>query len=137
MADNPLDLSGQWHGTFAYPANAGPATPFLANLTESNGHLSGSIIEPDLYGGADPAKALIAGHRAGRSVDFTKTYQGRVVGYKNPVDYVGQLSADGASVTGMWSLLELNGTFEMYRELGMEETVSAETTAKADADIEV
>lgn len=56
---------------------------------------------------------MISGHRSGRSVDFTKIYIDPPQGYENPVDYVGQMSRDGMTVTGMWSLAEMNGTFEM------------------------
>ena len=62
----------------------------------------------------------MVGHRSGRSVDFTKTYLRNEDGYENPVDYVGQLSEDGLTITGVWSLLEWNGEFEMTREAGLE-----------------
>lgn len=71
--------------------------------------------------------AMISGHRSGRSVDFTKTYIDPPQGYENPVDYVGQMSRDGMTVTGMWSLAEMNGTFEMHREERATETQEAET----------
>lgn len=128
---NPLDMTGQWHGTYVYPGKSGPATPFIATITESTGAFAGSIIEPDtVYATGDTLEAGIAGHRSGRSVDFTKTYAGHRIGYENPVDYVGQISADGQSVTGMWSLRSMNGAFEMFRELGLEEQLSAEETVE-------
>ena len=65
--------------------------------------------------------------RDARSVDFTKTYIGAPKIYENPVDYVGQLSPDGMTVTGTWSLLDMNGRFEMHREMRAEETEEAET----------
>ncbi len=71
--------------------------------------------------------AVIAGFRSGRAVDFTKTYQGSASGYENPVDYVGRLSPDGMIVTGVWSLLEWNGTFEMHRDAPGGEAQEAET----------
>ena len=96
-----------------------PTTPFLADIIEEAGAFSGSTIEPDLYGGAS-ANARIVGHRSGRSVDFTKTYRSGEAGYHNPVDYVGQVSEDGLTITGVWSLKDWNGTFEMTREAGLE-----------------
>lgn len=114
---------------FAYPDSAAPATPFLAEILEEAAAFSGTTIEPDLYKSSQ-AHARIQGHRSGRSVDFTKTYAQRDSGYENPVDYVGQLSEDGQRITGVWSLLDWNGTFEMTREEGAkivrEERVAAD-----------
>ncbi|MEM7690294.1 MAG: hypothetical protein AAF291_14850 [Pseudomonadota bacterium] len=123
---DPLDLTGRWDGVFQYPHDHMPTTPFLADIAEQSGAFSGTTIEPDLYGGAS-AGARIVGHRSGRSVDFTKTYGGRTDGYANPVDYVGQLSEDGLMITGVWSLLDANGAFEMTREAGL--VVEAEERA--------
>ena len=71
--------------------------------------------------------ARISGHRAARSVDFTKIYIDPPQGYENPVDYVGQMSRDGMTVVGMWSLADMNGTFEMHREIGVAEREEAGT----------
>ncbi|NQX94653.1 MAG: hypothetical protein HRT64_07020 [Erythrobacter sp.] len=128
MAD-PLNLTGKWDGVFKYPQDYAPVTPFLAEIVEEAGAFSGATIEPDLYK-ASPADARITGHRSGRSVDFTKTYVGRWQGYQSPVDYVGQLSEDGLTITGVWSLKEWNGTFEMTREAGLE--VGLEETAEVE-----
>lgn len=114
------DLTGQWDGTFAYPAKEGPATPFLAQLSQQDGRFTGQIIEPDLYAPGASATAEIVGIVSGGSVDFTKTYRKASRGYENPVDYVGQLSDDGNRITGVWSLLHMNGTFEMTREAAAE-----------------
>ena len=115
MSGDPLNLTGQWDGTFRYPNEALPTTPFLAEISENAGVFSGVIMEPDLHKSGQ-ARSSINGHRAGSSVDFTKVYHARESGYKNPVDYVGQLSADGLSITGIWSLQNMDGTFEMHRE---------------------
>jgi len=116
---DPFNLSGKWDGVFKYPQKSGPTTPFLAEISEDSGTFNGSTIEPDLYK-SSPAHARLAGHRSGRSVDFTKIYLRAESGYENPVDYVGQLSEDGLTITGVWSLLEWNGQFEMTREVGLE-----------------
>lgn len=71
--------------------------------------------------------ARVSGHRSARSVDFTKIYLDPPPGYENPVDYVGQMSRDGMTVAGMWSLADMNGTFEMHREEGVAECEKAET----------
>lgn len=131
---HPHDLTGQWHGTYAYPRGLGPATPFLANIIELDGSFSGTIIEPDAYYKlAENLESLIAGHRGGRAIDFTKTYRSKRHGYENPVDYVGQMSPDGKSITGVWCLLDINGTFEMFRENGIAET--ARTSASVEVDV--
>lgn len=120
---DPLDLTGQWNGTFAYPGSAGPATPFVAAIDEIAGYFTGSINEPDLFTGA-VIVAAITGTRSGSSVDFTKTYGASASGaYDNPVDYVGSLSPGGTIVTGVWSLLDWDGTFEMVRDEAASEPV--------------
>lgn len=128
---DPLDLTGQWNGTYAYPGSAGPATPFVATIVESSGHVAGSISEPDLFTGA-VIEATIAGARSGSGVDFTKTYGASASGaYDNPVDYVGSLSGDGNVVTGVWSLLDWDGTFEMVREAAASAPAGEEVTEQA------
>jgi hypothetical protein len=127
---DPLDLSGKWEGVFAYPQDHMPTTPFLADISEEAGAFSGTIIEPDLYKDS-PASASVVGHRSARSVDFTKTYKDRIRGYENPVDYGGQLSEDGLTITGVWSLKDWNGVFEMTREAGLE--IAAQERAEAEA----
>jgi len=119
MSHNSLDMSGTWDGVFTYPQNALPTTPFLAQILERAGMFSGQTQEPDLYS-SKAAKAVLIGHRAGRAVDFTKTYDHHDKGYSSPVDYVGQLSDDGGTVTGSWTMQEWSGTFEMIRQSTIE-----------------
>jgi hypothetical protein len=121
-----MNLTGSWSGEFSYPRHAGPTTPFLATIADLAGHLSGTIIEPDtFYGGT--LEATLIGHRDGTSVDFIKSYgPGAPIDYANPVDYVGRLSADGMVVSGVWSLLDFDGTFEMHRDALPGEAVVAE-----------
>jgi hypothetical protein len=124
MSKRSQNLTGQWSGEFAYPRHSGPTTPFLANIADRGGRLTGTIIEPDtIHGGV--IEAVIVGTRHGASVDLTKTYSPAApADYAEPVDYVGSLSADGAVIKGVWSLLEWDGTFEMRREEQSEEEVS-------------
>ena len=130
MSD-PLDMTGLWHGTYTYPDYARETLPFVANLTDTGGRLSGTIMEPatgeESYH-AEETEAVLAGSRGGRAVDFTKTYLGAV--WAHSVDYVGQLSADGQSVTGMWSVESLDGVFEMHRDLKLEELAEVEEAAE-------
>ena len=126
MAD-PLDLTGKWDGAYKYPRSYGPTTPFLAEISESAGSFDGTIIEPNLSN-AGSVEARVVGYRSGRSVDFTKTYVNPDQGYENPIDYVGQLSVDGLTITGVWSMLDWNGQFEMTRDAGRQ--IEAEETAE-------
>ncbi len=127
MSEDRLNMTGLWEGTYAYPAYEGPTTPFVAHVDDVDGVLSGSIIEPNTIGFAsDELEALLAGSRTDRAVDFTKTYDGSSDA-AHAVDYVGQLSEDGDRVTGVWSLGELDGTFEMHRERAWEELAVTES----------
>ena len=112
---DPFTLSGNWDGVYTYPKRYGPTTPFVAMIAETGASFEGRILEPHLFAGGT-AEARVAGYRSGRSVDFTKTYVAHAAGYENPVDYVGQLSEDGMTITGIWSMLDWNGEFEMTRE---------------------
>lgn len=66
-------------------------------------------------------------------MDFTKIYDaGAPQEYDNPIDYVGSLSSDGNSITGVWSLLEFDGRFEMHREIAISEPMLASVGIVAD-----
>ncbi|ANU08493.1 hypothetical protein [Paraurantiacibacter namhicola] len=106
-------------------------TPFLARLRQKGSSLTGTISEPDLYA-SGTAEATISGIVSGMSVDFTKIYRRAAAGYENPVDYVGQVLEDGARITGVWSLLHMNGTFEMVRRLAKEEAAKAVVAEEVD-----
>jgi hypothetical protein len=132
MTSRNLNLTGKWSGEFAYPARAGPVTPFLASLQDQNGRLSGSIIEPHIVGG-DVIEASLVGSRDGASVDFTKTYPASAAAdYGQPVDYVGTLSSDGTVIRGVWSLLDWDGTFEMRREAIAGDSVTVQDAARVE-----
>jgi hypothetical protein len=121
-----INLSGLWLGSFSYPAGQGPLTPFLASLEDNDGSLSGSIVEPNTIGNAsEQLQAFVSGSRSGTAVDFTKMYDGESDA-AHAVDYVGRLSEDGNSITGVWSLEQLDGAFQMHREAVWEERMGAE-----------
>lgn len=125
MAHDP-NLSGLWMGSFAYPGGQGPTTPFLASLTDEDGVIRGTTIEPNTIGrSSDQLEAVLSGSRSGSSVDFTKMYDGESDA-AHAVDYVGRLSPDGNSFAGVWSLESFDGTFEMYREAVWEEQAGQE-----------
>jgi hypothetical protein len=121
-----IDLSGLWLGSFSYPAGQGPTTPFMARLVDAGGALSGETVEPNTIGlSAETLDAFIVGRRDGASVDFTKTYDG-AADAAHSIDYVGQLSEGGNRIAGVWSMEEMDGTFEMYREAVWEEAEGRE-----------
>ena len=126
MTRRPINLSGLWMGSFSYPSGAGPTTPFLARLEDHDGSLSGTTIEPNTIGpSSDQLEAVLSGSRQGSAIDFTKMYDGESDA-AHAVDYVGRLSGDGNSITGVWSLAETDGTFEMHREAVWEEKAGEE-----------
>jgi len=121
-----LNISGLWMGSFAYPPGQGPTTPFLARIEDAEGALSGTIIEPNYMGASSEAlEAILSGSREGHAVDFTKAYDG-ASDAAHAVDYVGRLSGDGNAITGMWSLADADGSFEMHREAVWEEAIGRE-----------
>ena len=120
------NISGLWMGSFSYPGNLGPTTPFLASLSDEEGSIRGTTIEPNTIGASsDQLEAVLSGSRSGSSVDFTKMYDGESDA-AHAVDYVGRLSPDGNSITGVWSLGNLDGSFEMHREAVWEEQAGQE-----------
>ncbi len=121
-----INLSGLWLGSYSYPSGLGPTTPFLASLSDESGSLSGTIIEPNTIGrSSKELGAVISGSRAGAAVDFTKLYDAESDA-AHAVDYVGRLSADGNTISGVWSLEDMDGTFEMHREAVWEERAGQE-----------
>ena len=129
MSGDRLNMTGLWEGTYSYPAFQGPTTPFVARIAEESGVLSGTIMEPNTIGwSSEELEAVLSGSRDGRAVDFIKTYDGSSDA-AHSIDYVGQISEDGNLVTGVWSLAEFDGTFEMRRETSWEEALSVEAEA--------
>jgi hypothetical protein len=125
-----LNISGLWMGSFSYPSNLGPTTPFLARIEDHDGRLSGDIMEPNTVGSSsEQLQSFLSGTREGSSIDFVKTYDG-ASDAAHAVDYVGRLSGDGMMITGVWSLATLDGSFEMYREAVWEELTGVEATVE-------
>ena len=126
MAKAPINMSGLWMGSYSYPGGHGPTTPFLARIEDHDGQLGGTIMEPNTMGQtSDTLEAVLNGSRQGHAVDFTKVYDG-ASDAAHAVDYVGRLSGDGNTVTGIWSLQNLDGTFQMHREAVWEEAAGEE-----------
>jgi hypothetical protein len=117
-------------GSFSYPANLGPTTPFLARIEDHDGKLSGDIMEPNTVGASsEQLQSYISGIREGSSVDFVKAYDG-ASDAAHAVDYVGRLSGDGMMITGVWSLANLDGNFEMYREAVWEQVAEKDAVVE-------
>lgn len=107
-----LDLTGRWAGVYFYPNDDLPATAFTAALEEVNGHLSGLTAEPDSRRPGRTLEAEIEGQRTGPSVVFTKQPDGG----RPSIEYVGEISPDGQSVVGTWTIIDnWSGTFRMDR----------------------
>ena len=126
MSKARINVSGLWLGSYSYPAGMAPTTPFMASLEDHDGSLTGSTVEPNTMGhSSDMLQAQLTGSRHGSAVDFTKMYDGESDA-AHVVDYVGRLSGDGNTITGVWSLAETDGTFEMHREAVWEEVAGTE-----------
>jgi hypothetical protein len=119
------NIGGLWMGSYSYPLGRGSVS-FLARIEDHEGALSGTIIEPNTMGSSsDSLEAILSGSRQGNAVDFTKAYDG-ASDAAHAVDYVGRLSDDGNSITGVWSLADADGAFEMHREAVWEEKAGQE-----------
>jgi hypothetical protein len=125
-----ISISGIWVGEFAYPDGLGPKTPFTAQIEDSNGTLRGFILEPNLIGSlSEELGATIQGLRQDSVVDFVKTYDG-ASDAAHSVDYVGRLSDDGTTISGVWSFEAFDGTFAMQRQRGAAILEAVETGAE-------
>lgn len=123
MSDTTIDLTGRWTGVYFYPhdhadnANDNlPATPFTAELSDVDGHVTGSTVEPDMMGpkGAPPIPASLKGNHHGGQLVFTKFPRGG--GQTHTIDYEGAISEDGSSIEGRWVIHGAwSGTFRMSR----------------------
>jgi hypothetical protein len=112
-----MDVTGFWTGSYWYYEHGQPSVPFLANLDEQGGRLSGSISEPDLhFQTGNRLEAMVVGEREGMRVAFAKAYDGAGP-FAHRVDYTGSLSDDGRTIRGSWYLSGTWGAFEMSREL--------------------
>jgi hypothetical protein len=130
LPEPPRNISGLWMGSFSYPSELGPTTPFLARIVDEDGRLSGDIVEPNTVGAtSEQLQSFLSGTRQGASIDFVKAYDGSSDA-AHAVDYVGRMSGDGMSITGVWSLADLDGPFEMFREAVWEEVTGVEAVVE-------
>jgi len=109
------DLKGLWSGYYRYSSSSDVGdTPFKARLSVSDGKLTGMIVENHHTTGR-AMKSEIEGDAVDRTLRFTKRYVDGGSEYGRPVEYVGELSADGSNISGTWTLPDDAGTFSMDR----------------------
>lgn len=116
-------LTGVWQGRYTYGTGRGCA--FVATLMEFGASVSGTTHEIDEVGGTgEELFAMVEGTRRGRSVVFTKTYDGSG-GWNHSVRYEGELSGDGTEIEGRWTIGdEASGSFLMLRAGGKAASVA-------------
>ena len=115
------DMSGLWSGEFRYDAN-GECVNFTAMLTEIDGKLCGTTLEPVTFGpmlGYEPEyDATIRGDRCGQHVLFSKRYVASTGIIQPDLIYCGSVDASFSLFTGRWSFSEdarISGTFSLSR----------------------
>ena len=109
-----LALTGDWRGCYHYLGGTGLTSSFTARIEDDGTHLSGEKIEPDRRGGSVPMRASIVGVRESTTVKFTAFGTPHSVAF-NSVDYVGTVSKDSNTISGMWAFQIFDGPFEMHR----------------------
>ena len=109
-----LPLTGDWRGYYNYLGGTGFTSSFTARIEDECTQLRGEKIEPDRGGGSAPMRASIVGARDSNTVKFTAFGTPHSVEF-NSVDYVGTLSEDGNTISGMWAFQIFDGPFEMHR----------------------
>jgi hypothetical protein len=117
----PKDMSGLWSGEFRYDAN-GECVNFTAMLTEIDGKLCGTTLEPVTFGpllGYEPEyDATIRGDRCGQHVLLSKRYTPDTGIIQPDLIYCGAVDASFSRFTGRWSFSEdarISGTFSLSR----------------------
>jgi hypothetical protein len=115
------DVAGGWNGTYTYASGtkAGTPVPFSMLLSQTEGVLAGSVVEPSTFGDGS-VERLTAAIREGTvepdgRIRFVKRYDGRG-GERHAVTYEGRLSSDGSKIEGTWSIrADFSGPFELVR----------------------
>ena len=110
----PLSLTGDWRGYYDYLGGTSLSSSFTARIEDDGTHLSGEKIEPGRRGGSAPSRALIVGVKDSTTVRFTAFGTPHSVAF-NSVDYVGTVSEDSNTISGLWAFQIFDGTFEMHR----------------------
>ena len=119
-------LSGVWSGRYWVSETDTQGVRFSAWLTLEDGRLSGSILEPSLFGLCEHKEneATLRGHVSEDEVVFLKSYKG--VDHE-PGYYEGELSDCGQRILGRWYFGwpdEMSGRFEMTLKSASQESAS-------------
>jgi uncharacterized caspase-like protein len=108
-------LSGKWSGMYFYPNDVQAAVDFEMKVVHAAGdRLTATVKEPNTFGpnpAQEPhlyAKCKGTFDGAARRLTWTKTYDG-TDGISHSVEYTGDLSEDGKSVEGTWTIKDENG----------------------------
>ena len=132
MAD--IDLTGRWTGVYFYPLDPVhnpfddcPPTPFLAELSDVAGTVTGTTSEPDvMYDASVIIPSVIDGSHDGSTLRFVKFSEARE-GFEDAINYDGAISKDGLTIDGGWSIPGgWSGTFRMQRQSGAAASREAE-----------
>jgi hypothetical protein len=114
-------LAGTWRGAYFYANSRQRPVEFVLTLEVEGGVCRGRTEEPNTFGHRSAPKlfasvqcSLTTGTGFPRLV-MRKVYDG-TGGQSHAVDYVGELSADGRSLTGTWSLAGGSGSFRLSRQ---------------------
>lgn len=114
------DISGFWEGSYVYPLG-GAKVAFDVDLTQSAGHITGIISEPNTFDAeaGHLLTSVLAGNIISDKINFTKTYvgEGRA---QHSITYDGKISDHGKRITGQWKIPNdsFSGLFEMTRLSG-------------------
>ena len=114
-------LAGTWRGAFFYANPAQRSVEFILTLEVLGGVCRGRTEEPNTFGQPSAPKllanvqcSLTTGPVLPRPT-MRKVYEG-MGGQSHGVDYVGELSADGRSVTGTWTVSGGSGRFTLSKQ---------------------
>jgi uncharacterized caspase-like protein len=114
-------LAGSWRGIYTYTAPGRQPVAFVLNIQVYGEACRGRSEEANTFGTATAAKlfaniecTLIGGTVPPRLV-MKKVYDGSG-GQTHAVDYVGDLSSDGRSISGTWMINTESGRFRLDRQ---------------------
>jgi hypothetical protein len=111
------DLSGGWRGGYL-STDQGDTNTFDMEITQTGNRITGTITEVNTIGNVEGALFLtsdLVGRVEGRTVTFTKTYDGSG-GVSHSVQYRGTLDRNNRRIRGTYTVAgTVGGQFEMVR----------------------
>ncbi len=108
-------VSGTWKGSYDYDDGA-RSVSLEVTFNVREGRLRGTMSEPNTFGvpGYGQLESELVGEAvASNVVAFMKTY--RAGDTDHSVFYIGELSRDGKTIHGTWTLQEDQGPFELRK----------------------